>query len=85
MTCYNNLYRRSASRLGLTDTFLEMVVLFYLTGMGFGCSYSLLDVDSIEFVKTSNSRKAVRTILGVVLSTGMYYGIVTLYDNIRGD
>jgi hypothetical protein len=58
------------------------VVLFYLTGMGFGCSYSLLDVDSIEFVKTSSLRKLARTVLGVAIALGLYFGIIGLYDRV---
>ena len=36
--------------------------------MGFGCSYSLLEVDTIEFVKTPFYKKAIRTIIAVAIS-----------------
>jgi len=51
--------------------------------MGFGCSYSLLDVDSIEFVKASALRKLARTVLGAAISVGLYFGILGLYAAIR--
>jgi len=36
--------------------------------MGFGCSYSLVEVDCIDFVKTPLKKKIFRGILGCCLS-----------------
>jgi ABC-type Co2+ transport system permease subunit len=40
--------------------------------MGFGCSYSLVEVDCINWVKTSLSKRILRTILGGVITIAIY-------------
>ena len=46
--------------------------MFYLVGMGFGCSYSLVQVDCIDWVKTSLPKRLVRGIIGCCLGLGVY-------------
>ena len=48
--------------------------------MGFGCSYSLLEVDTIEFVHSSPLKKFLRTLLGGGFSVMIYYGAYGFYD-----
>jgi uncharacterized membrane protein len=43
--CKTLLTHQSASNLGIIDTFSWSSILFWIIGMGFGCSYSLLDVN----------------------------------------
>jgi len=51
--------------------------------MGFGCPYSLLEVDSIEFVKTSFKKKLIRTFLGALITVVFFSGCNTLYINMN--
>jgi hypothetical protein len=48
--------------------------------MGFGCSMSLLQVDTIEFVRTPIHKKLIRSALGLAISAGVYFGSYGLYD-----
>ena len=41
--------------------------------MGFGCSFSLVEVDCINWVKTSLSKRILRTILGGAIAIGIYF------------
>ena len=47
--------------------------------MGFGCSFSLVEVDCIDWVKTGWKKKVVRSVLGVALLVALYEGI-TFWD-----
>jgi hypothetical protein len=40
--------------------------------MGFGCSYSLVDVDCIDWVKTRIIKRIIRAFIGVFLAVGFY-------------
>jgi ABC-type Co2+ transport system permease subunit len=40
--------------------------------MGFGSSYSLVEVDCIDWVKTSLKKRLIRTFLGALIAIGMY-------------
>lgn len=42
-----------------------------MTGLGFGVSYSLYDVDCIEFVKSAWWKRLIRTVLGVSIGIGI--------------
>lgn len=46
--------------------------------MGFGCSYSLVDVDCIDWVKTSWPKKLARTVLAIAI-TGSFMFLVEHY------
>ena len=67
------LYEMGASRLGLTETFNWSCGLFYIVGMGFGCSYSLVEVACMNWIKTSFIKKFIRAILAVALSILMFW------------
>lgn len=55
-------------------------MLFYLTGMGFGASYSLLEVDTIEFVRTPIHKKLIRSFIGLLFSIIIYFGSYAIYN-----
>jgi len=50
-----------------------MSILFWIVGMGFGCSFSLVDVDCIEWVKTPVVFKLIRLIPAVIIFLGTFY------------
>jgi hypothetical protein len=43
-------------------------ILFYIIGMSFGCSYSLLSVDCIDWVKTSLKKRIARAAIGITIA-----------------
>jgi hypothetical protein len=43
-------------------------ILFYIIGMSFGCSYSLLTVDCIDWVKTSFKKRLIRAVIGISIA-----------------
>ena len=43
--------------------------------MTFGCSYSLIYVDCIDWVKTKLWKRLVRGIIGVALASLMFFGL----------
>ena len=47
-------------------------ILFYIIGLGFGTSYSLLEVDCFDFVRTHWAKKVGRAFLGCGLAEGIY-------------
>ena len=47
--------------------------MFYIIGLGFGTSYSLLEVDVFDFVHTHWLKKILRAILGCSLAQGIYF------------
>ena len=51
-TCGAELLASSNNRLGLDQTFFFSSILFFITGMGFGTSYSLVHVDCLDWVHT---------------------------------
>ena len=61
--------------MGLDETFMWTSILFYIIGMSFGCSYSLLSVDCIDWVKTKLWKRLVRGIIGVGLACLMFFGL----------
>ena len=48
--------------------------------MGFGASYSLLEVDTIEFVRTPIHKKLIRSVIGILFSAIIYLGSYFLYN-----
>jgi hypothetical protein len=70
--CKELLLQTSNNRLGLDQTFDYTGILFFITGMGFGTSYSLVHVDCIDWVHTSWKLRLVRGILGTAITLGVY-------------
>ena len=56
----------------MQETFESVEILFWIVGMGFGCSYSLVEVDCIDWVKTDWRRKLARTLLVIVITSGCF-------------
>ena len=63
----------SNNRLGLDQTFFYTGILFYVTGMGFGTSYSLVYVDCLDWVHTPLILRIIRAILGGGIAIGVYW------------
>ena len=59
----------------MVDTFKSHAILFYIVGLGFGCSYSLVEVDAMHFVHTPLKKKLLRAAIG----TGLFAGILTAF------
>ena len=81
--CKNELLESSNNRLGLDQTFFYTSILFYITGMGFGTSYSLVHVDCLDWVHTSLPLRILRGIIGCGLVFGAYllFQMVPANDN----
>jgi len=74
--CVEVLLSTSNNRLGLDQTFFFTAILFYIIGMGFGTSYSLLYVDCLDWVHTSLSKRIARGLLGCIIMAGVYIGLL---------
>lgn len=72
-SCEELLFTPGASKLGGQSTFQQSSNLFYIIGLGFGTSYSLLEVDVFDFVNTHWLKKLARAILGCALAQGIYF------------
>jgi hypothetical protein len=70
--CRATMLEVGATRIGLDKTFESSSVLFSLVGMGFGCSYSLVEVDCIDWVKTSMPKRLIRAVIGTGLALGVF-------------
>lgn len=70
--CDKKLFRTGSTRLGGQATYMGTSVLFYIIGLGFGTSYSLLEVDCGDFVRTHWAKKIARAVLGCALAEGIY-------------
>jgi hypothetical protein len=70
--CVAELLNSSNNRLGLDQTYFNTAILFYIIGMGFGTSYSLVHVDCLDWVRTSFPLRLVRALLGCAVSGGVY-------------
>ena len=75
------MFETGATRIGMVKTFEWSAILFYLVGMGFGCSYSLVDVDCIDWVKTSLCKRLVRGLIG----GGIAFGFTLVAQEIKID
>jgi hypothetical protein len=75
-TCKKTLLESSNNRLGLDQTFFYTAIVFFITGMGFGTSYSLVHVDCIEWVHTDRVRKLIRGVLGCAIAFGVYFSFL---------
>lgn len=69
--CKQAMFDVGATRIGMQKTFEESSVLFYLVGMSFGCSFSLVEVDCIDWVKTSLKKRLVRAVIGTGIAIGL--------------
>lgn len=81
--CKQDLLDSSNNRLGLDQTFFYTSVLFFIIGMGFGTSYSLVYVDCLDWVHTRLWKRLVRGVLGCGLVTGLFiaYNYIPCNDN----
>lgn len=71
-TCSEELLASSNNRLGLDQTFFYSSILFFITGMGFGTSYSLVHVDCLDWVHTEFLYRIIRGFLGCGVSAGIF-------------
>jgi hypothetical protein len=71
--CKDELLTSSNNRLGLDQTFFYTSILFFITGMGFGTSYSLVHVDCLDWVHTTPLLRVLRGFIGSAISIGIYY------------
>ena len=72
-TCKNILLETSNNRLGLDQTFFYTSILFFITGMGFGTSYSLVHVDCLDWVHTDWKLKLGRGVFGSAIAAGVFF------------
>jgi hypothetical protein len=82
-TCKMELLNSSNNRLGLDQTFFFTSILFFITGMGFGTSYSLVHVDCLDWVHTDLPRRLARGFLGSGIVAGIYllFQLIPCNDN----
>ena len=60
--------------LGRGETFNHSQVLFFLVGTVFGCSYSMTQINVIDWIlKSPQWKKILRTIIGIGLAVGIYF------------
>lgn len=67
-TCRDKLLNHGALRLGKLETLNQQGILFYIVGMSFGCSYSLLKIDCIDWVRTRLHKRIIRGLIGMAIS-----------------
>ena len=70
--CKAELLNSSNNRLGLDQTFFFTAVLFFIIGMGFGTSYSLVYVDCLDWVHTRLWKRLLRGVIGCGIVTGIF-------------
>lgn len=58
--------------IGQQATFLENTSYFYIVGISFGCSNNIVDVNQIDFVKSSNRAKFFRGLMGAMILVPIY-------------
>jgi hypothetical protein len=56
-------------------------VLFFIVGMGFGTSYSITQVDCLDWVHTGVWKKLIRGVIGCVIIYGVTYGCRSVETN----
>mmetsp|Transcript_36910 Transcript_36910/g.56518 ORF Transcript_36910/g.56518 Transcript_36910/m.56518 type:complete len:211 (-) Transcript_36910:30-662(-) len=71
--CKDEMYATGATRIGMQKTFEESSILFFMIGMGFGCSYSLVTVDCIDWVKTALWKRLLRAAIGCTIAVGIFW------------
>lgn len=75
------MLQTSNNRLGLDQTFDFTGILFFITGMGFGTSYSLVHVDCLDWVHTQWQLRLIRGIIGSVIAALVYLGFIYIPCN----
>ena len=75
------MVKSDAIELGSTMTFHKTACLFYIVGLGFGTSYSLTEVDCIDWVKTNWMKKIFRGVLGCGIAELIFWSFNYLYNN----
>lgn len=70
--CRDLLSKTYNNKLGLDQTFFYASILLFITGMGFGTSFSLVHVDCIDWVHTGIIKRLLRAILGSAIAVAAY-------------
>ena len=65
----------------MDQTFFYTSILFYITGMGFGTSYSLVYVDCLDWVYTRPLFRVIRGVLGTCISGFVYWLFLLIPSN----
>jgi hypothetical protein len=79
--CRDKLLSSSNNRLGLDQSFYFTGILFYITGMGFGTSFSLVHVDCLDWVHTSMWQRILRSLIGCIIAAAVYLGFTYIPCN----
>ena len=66
------LFETANNRLGIDQTFFMTGILFFIAGMGFGTSYSLVHVDCLDWVHTHFALRILRGLLGCGIAIAIY-------------
>lgn len=66
--------------IGSNRTFMTNFTCYYLIGASFGCSHNLMEVNSIDFVKTGKTNKFLRALLAFFIVYGAWSLLGTI-DN----
>jgi hypothetical protein len=67
----------------LDQTFFFSSILFFITGMGFGTSYSLVHVDCLDWVHSEFYLRIIRGVLGCLISGSVFvaFQLIPCNDN----
>lgn len=79
--CRNSLVQTSNNRLGLDQTYYQSAIVFFITGMGFGTSYSLVHVDCLDWVHTKLYLRLIRAVIGCGIAGVTFYGFQKIPTN----
>lgn len=79
--CIKVLFKHSQNRIGLDQTFNYVSVLFFIVGMGFGTSYSITQVDCLDWVHTGTLKKVIRGVIGCSIIYGITFGCRSIETN----
>lgn len=73
--CKKKLFDAGVTEIGALSTYYNTDSGFFAVFMTFGCSYSLIYVDCIDWVKTKLWKRLLRGIIGVGLACLMFFGL----------
>ncbi len=81
--CRKDLMRYSNNKLGLSQTFFYSSIVFFLAGMAFGSSYSLVYVDCLDWAHTHFAKRICRALLGGGIAFALFFlfQIIPAHDN----
>ena len=49
------------------------VIMFFMTGVAFGCPYSMTQINVVDWINTIWYKKVIRTLLAIALNLGYFY------------